>query len=108
VGGWRHDGVPVCDPDTAEDLDELTVRPGLGLIATTVEVHAAQWGTLNRLVTAVHRGLVPAGLAIDEDTLLAVAGRHATVHGRGQVHRVRPTDAEVGILPLVAGARFDV
>src|SRR4051812_30954113 len=29
VGGWRLDGLPVCDEDAGEGLDELEVRPGL-------------------------------------------------------------------------------
>jgi cyanophycinase len=57
VGGWRanHGGteIAVCDQDFGEDLDALTVRPGLGLVPFLVDVHAAQWGTLNRLVHAV-------------------------------------------------------
>ncbi|MEV0903709.1 hypothetical protein [Streptomyces hokutonensis] len=27
VGGWLLDGVPVCPEDTAEDLEEIAVRP---------------------------------------------------------------------------------
>jgi len=57
VGGWRTEfrgrGIAICDEDFGEDLDELTVRPGLGLVPFLVDVHAAQWGTLNRLVHAV-------------------------------------------------------
>ncbi|MFD0531067.1 hypothetical protein ACFQ1I_37895 [Kitasatospora arboriphila] len=48
VGGWLSGGVPVCPEETAEDLDEIEVRDGLGLIAPAVDVHAAQWGTLGR------------------------------------------------------------
>ena len=33
VGGWLLDGVPVCPEDTAEDLDEIAVRDGLGLMS---------------------------------------------------------------------------
>jgi cyanophycinase len=104
VGGWLAGGIPVCDPDTAEDLDEVAVRPGLDLVPFAVEVHAAQWGTLNRLVTAVHRGLLPYGVAVDEDTILVVAGDRATVAGRGQIHLVRAAGPEVRLHPLPAGS----
>src|SRR3954463_5588253 len=46
VGGWRLNGVDVCDSDFAEELEEVDVRPGLGLVPFTVDVHASQWGTL--------------------------------------------------------------
>ncbi|MGW6921715.1 hypothetical protein ACWGA9_10575 [Streptomyces sp. NPDC054950] len=59
VGGWLVDGVAVCPPDTAEDLEELEVRPGLGLVPFGVDNHAAQWGTLGRL--AARRGGRTAG-----------------------------------------------
>ncbi|MFG2954711.1 hypothetical protein ACGF5O_13385 [Streptomyces sp. NPDC048291] len=96
VGGWLADGVPVCPPDTAEDLDEVAVRPGLGLVPFAVDVHAAQWGTLGRLVAAVSRGSVRYGVAIDENTVLEVPEATETtdgrgrVGGRGHVHVVRP------------------
>lgn len=90
VGGWREDGVVVCPEDAAEDLDELSVVPGLGLVPFALDVHAAQWGTLARLVAAVHGGRVTSGVALDEDTLLTVtADAPATVAGLGQAHVVR-------------------
>jgi len=106
VGGWLDRGVPVCAEDAGEDLAELTVTDGLGLLPLTVDVHAAQWGTLARLIAAVAAGLVDSGVAIDEDTLLAVAAdgsaaAGATVHGAGQVHWVRRGDTGV----LVSGFR---
>ncbi|MGW7421408.1 hypothetical protein ACWGJB_15250 [Streptomyces sp. NPDC054813] len=91
VGGWLVDGVPVCPPDTAEDLDGVEVRPGLGLAPFAVEVHAAQWGTLGRLVAAVAHGWVPYGVAVDENTVLTVADERGLVGGRGRVHVVRPS-----------------
>ena len=36
-----------------EDLDDVVPRPGLGLVGFAVDVHAAQWGTVGRLVHAV-------------------------------------------------------
>ncbi|MFF5538415.1 Type 1 glutamine amidotransferase-like domain-containing protein [Streptomyces cinerochromogenes] len=90
VGGWLVDGVPVCPEETGEDLAEVEVRAGLGLVPFAVDVHAAQWGTLPRLVAAVARGEVPYGVAVDENTLLAVGDDGARVSGAGRVHVVRP------------------
>ncbi|MGW0607208.1 Type 1 glutamine amidotransferase-like domain-containing protein [Streptomyces sp. NPDC002640] len=96
VGGWLDDGVPVCPEDCAEDLEEVDVRPGLGLVPFTVDVHAAQWGTLPRLVSAVRRGLTTRGVALDENTALRVAwdadadphAPVARVEGAGCAHLV--------------------
>lgn len=95
VGGWRDGGVPVCPEDTGEDLDELTVVPGLGLTRWSVDVHCAQWGTLPRLIEVI-RGAETGpgrgnGLGIDENTLVTIDddGR-LTVAGAGRawlVHR---------------------
>ena len=90
VGGWRHDGRAVCPEDAGEDLDAIDVRPGLGLVPFAVDVHAAQWGTLGRLVAAVGAGLVGEGYAIDEGTVLCVDGDDVTVAGTGAAWRVRP------------------
>ncbi|MHC3468134.1 type 1 glutamine amidotransferase family protein [Streptomyces sp. 7R007] len=97
VGGWLDGGVPVCPDFAAEDLEEVEVRDGLGLVPFTVDVHAAQWGTLTRLVTAVGRHRLAGGIAVDENTLVAVDpdGR-ARVAGRGRAHAVRlGADGEV-------------
>ncbi|MBL1081282.1 hypothetical protein JK359_04705 [Streptomyces actinomycinicus] len=105
VGGWLVDGVPVCPEETGEDLDEVAVRDGLGLVPFAVDVHAAQWGTLARLVAAVGRGEVPYGVAVDEDTLLTVADGRARVAGAGRVHLVRPGgDADGGVVVRAYGA----
>ncbi|MFJ9813761.1 hypothetical protein ACIRU3_00570 [Streptomyces sp. NPDC101151] len=90
VGGRLLDGVPVCPEDTAEDLAEIEVRAGLGLVPYAVDVHAAQWGTLARLVAAVGRGKVPYGVALDENTVVEVVGGGGRVTGLGRVHVVRP------------------
>ncbi|MGW1727761.1 hypothetical protein ACWCQK_33210 [Streptomyces sp. NPDC002306] len=95
VGGWLSEGVAVCPEDTAEDLAEITVRPGLGLVPFGVDVHAAQWGTLARLVTAVERGRIPWGVAIDENTVVEVdAEGRARVAGLGRAHTVRPSSSD--------------
>lgn len=107
VGGWRSAGVPVCPEETAEDLEEIELRPGLGLVPFTVDVHAAQWGTLPRLIEAVARGGVRQGVAIDENTLLAVDGGTARVSGSGRVHLVEGK-AEVSVRAYGAGESFAV
>lgn len=106
VGGWRDHDVQVCSPDAAEDLSELTVLDGLGLVPFAVDVHAAQWGTLSRLIAAVRGELVGSGVAIDENTSLATAlDGSSEVHGSGRVHFVRPTDhGSVLVTSLESGA----
>ena len=90
VGGWRDRGVPVCPEDAGEDLAEVSVVDGLGLVPFAVDVHAAQWGTLARLIAAVAGGRVESGVALDEDTVLQMAADgSATVAGAGRAHLVR-------------------
>lgn len=103
IGGWRVDGVPVCSEEVSEDLDELTVIEGLGLVDLTIEVHAAQQGTLSRLIAAVESQLVVGGLAIDEHTTLVVGGDdEIRVLGAGSVWQVTPGDD--GVLVGTLGA----
>jgi cyanophycinase len=104
VGGWLDGGVPVCHEDSAEDLEEIAVRDGLGLVPFTVDVHAAQWGTLPRLMAAVAGRGLRHGVAVDENTVVEVApdGR-ALVSGLGRAHSVRPS-GEGGVLVRSYGA----
>lgn len=103
IGGYRVGGVEVVSPDASEELDEVEVRPGLGLLDFAVDVHAAQWGTLSRLVAAVDAGLVTDGVAIDEDTALVVSAQAApTVRGSGQVWRVESAASGVHVQVLRA------
>ncbi|MFL6026372.1 MAG: Type 1 glutamine amidotransferase-like domain-containing protein [Friedmanniella sp.] len=97
VGGYRQGDVVVCSPDCDEDLDELTVVEGLGLVDLTVEVHAAQWGPLTRLMAAVESGMVAAGVAVDEDTVLVVGDRATHVAGAGRVWWVSRDGAELRV-----------
>ena len=107
VGGWLSDGVPVCPEDSSEDLDEVAVVPGLGLLDLTVDVHCAQWGTLPRLLAALGPG--DAGLALDEDTALHLTSDGAVVAGRGAVRLVRvAADGAATVTTHRAGARLDV
>ncbi len=91
VGGWRLGGRPVCGEDAGEDLDEVTVVPGLGRVSFAVDVHAAQWGTLPRAVAAVAAGLVPEARAVDEHTAVVVRDDAVEVHGIGQALVVTPS-----------------
>ncbi|WP_295832885.1 Type 1 glutamine amidotransferase-like domain-containing protein [uncultured Microbacterium sp.] len=103
VGGYRVRGVEVGSEDAAEELDEVEVRPGLGLLDFAVDVHAAQWGTLSRLVAAIDAGLVTEGVAIDEHTALVMSARAApAVRGRGQVWRVESAASGVHVQVLRA------
>lgn len=98
VGGYRVSGVEVVSHDAGEELDEVEVRQGLGLLAFAVDVHAAQWGTLSRLVVAVDVGLIGEGVAIDEHTALVISARAApSVLGSGQVWRVEGTASGIGV-----------
>jgi cyanophycinase len=89
VGGWLRDGRPILDADFAEELGELEVRDGLGVVDFAVDVHAAQWGTLTRLIAAVDAGLVGEGYAIDEGTVLICDAGEPRVAGLGHAWRVR-------------------
>ncbi|MEP6955098.1 MAG: peptidase S51 [Solirubrobacteraceae bacterium] len=90
VGGWLREGRPVLDEDFGEELGEIEIRDGLALVDFAVDVHAAQWGTLTRLIAAVDAGLVDAGVAIDEGTVLICDdGDEPHVEGLGHAWRVR-------------------
>jgi cyanophycinase len=88
VGGWRLGELDVCAEEAGEDLEQLTVQPGLGLVPFAVDVHATQWGTLTRLTHAVSAGLAPDGWAIDEGTTLICEGDVVRVAGVGVAYRV--------------------
>ena len=109
VGGWLLAGRPVCPSDAAEDLAEVTVVDGLGLLELAVDVHASQWGTLGRLIGAVTSGLVPAGLALDDDTALVIADDGTlSVVGSGAAHLVRPAASGVSVVSFTGGAPLAV
>ena len=97
VGGWRLDGRDVCAEEAGEDLEELAVRDGLGLVPFAVDVHATQWGTLTRLVHAVGAGLVEEGWAIDEGTVLVVHDGAVRVEGLGSAYGVARRDGGVAV-----------
>ncbi|UKA74902.1 Type 1 glutamine amidotransferase-like domain-containing protein [Arthrobacter sp. FW306-07-I] len=72
IGGYRIDGVEVCGEECSEGLDSVDLRKGLGLVPFTVDVHAAQAGTLSRALGAVAAGLAERAVAIDENTAVVV------------------------------------
>ena len=102
IGGWKIGDIPVCDEETSEDLEDVTVVEGLGLVDLAIDVHAAQWGTLARLIAATEAGLVDGGIAIDEFTALIVGDDSLRVVGRGSVWQVSPHDD--GVLVSTLGA----
>jgi cyanophycinase len=101
VGGWKlrngDTDLIICAEDVSEDEEYLAVRPGLGLVPFAVDVHAAQWGTLARLLHAVRTGAVAEGWAIDEDTLLRVSDGTINVHGLGCAHHVRRANGSLSV-----------
>jgi cyanophycinase len=91
VGGYLDGERVVCPPDAAEDLDPVTVVPGLGLVEEMVDVHASAWGTLPRLAAAMAMAIaadVAVGLGLDEDTAWHVTDVGVEVLGRNAVHRL--------------------
>lgn len=92
IGGYLLAGAAVCDEHAGEELDEVMVVDGLGLVPFCVDVHAAQWGTVSRLIAAADAGLIESGFAIDEHTAVSCwAGDHAiaaSVAGEGAAWHV--------------------
>ncbi len=95
IGGWRDGEVAIAPEDCAEDLDQVTSLPGLGLVDFAVDVHAAQWGTLTRVITAVSRGDIDRAVAIDESTVCIVDDTSVTIAGAGHAWWV--TRARAGV-----------
>ena len=74
----------------------MDVRDGLGLAPLTVDLHAAQAGTVSRVVGAVAAGLVGRAVAIDENTagvLSRPGDEHYEVIGTGNCWDIRLTGA---------------
>ncbi|WP_353988306.1 Type 1 glutamine amidotransferase-like domain-containing protein [Ruicaihuangia caeni] len=100
IGGWRIGEVPVCSEQCGEDLDQVTVAAGIGLVDLSIDVHAAQWGTLTRLIAAVEAGELDSGLAIDEHTALIVGEGALRVVGTGSVWSVHGGDDGVVVATI--------
>jgi cyanophycinase len=92
----------VTPETTSEGLDEVTLAPGIGLVDVAIDAHAAQWGTVSRLVAAVEAGLIEGGLAIDERTALVVSDGGLGIAGDGSIWRVLP--GETGVVVSTMGA----
>ncbi|MFC5379897.1 peptidase S51 [Aquipuribacter nitratireducens] len=104
VGGWRVDGVPVCPEDAGEDLDEVGVVAGLGLVPGSFDVHASTWGTLGRAVAAVASGRARSCVAVDEGTAVQVVDGDARVVGTGAAWVVaRAAGGSVAVTRVTAG-----
>lgn len=107
LGGWRarvgDRERPLTPRRTAEGLHLVCCRPGLGLVPFIVDAHAAQWGTLPRLLHAVAAGWADEGWALDEHTMVEVNEGVATVHGTGLAYRARQTDHGLVVAPLAPG-----
>jgi len=103
IGGHSIGGVPICDEAAGEELADVTVVSGLGLVPFSVDVHAAQWGTVSRMIAAVGAGLLPSGVAIDEHTAVHWRGGRtapeAAVSGRGSAwHIARSTGSANSVI----------
>lgn len=89
VGGYLDGERVVCPDDAGEDLEQVTVVAGLGLVEQTVDVHASAWGTLPRLAAALRKTPdVQSGLGVDEDTAWVVTDASTQVLGRNAVHQL--------------------
>lgn len=97
LGGWQveRDGqlIAIVNKQAGEDLEQLELQNGLGLVPFAVDVHASQWGNLTRPLHAVSQGLVREGWAIDEDTMIEVRDDLVHVHGLGHAYQMLPGDA---------------
>lgn len=103
VGGWKIGDVQVCPVEASQELEQVTVLEGIGLIDTTVEVHAAQWGTVGRLIAATEAGVIDGGLAVDEHTALIVGDEGLRVVGSGSVWTVARDSGTVRVSTLGVG-----
>lgn len=102
VAGHSIGGVAVAPEAIDDRTAELEVVEGIGLVDITIDVHAAQWGTVSRLIAATEADLVSGGVAIDEGTTLVVADGGLTVQGTGSIWQVMP--GEHGVTVSTAAA----
>ena len=110
VGGWQAhrsgQDRAVVFVGAGEGLTAVTVQSGLALVPFAVDVHASQWGTLLRLIHAVDLELVAEGWALDEDTLLEVAGASMGLYGKGHAYHVRRMAGGVGVTIYTASSEL--
>lgn len=103
LGGWKIGEVQICPPEAAEEIEQVTLSEGIGLLDTTVEVHAAQWGTVGRLIAATEAGVADGGVAIDEHTVLIAGADGLKVTGSGSVWSVTRDSGSVRVSTLGVG-----
>lgn len=107
LGGYLVDGHEVCEDGCSEGLDDLTVRPGLGLVPFTSDVHITAAGTLGRALDLVTTRLVTTAVGLDEDTCLSVppGGDPAdgVVTGSGSVWVIRAGQPGQAVVTRVPG-----
>lgn len=101
LGGWQVGGVSVCSEDSGEGLSEVSLAPGLGLVAPVVDVHTAQQGLLSRAVAIVAAGRACAVIAVDECTSAIIADDLVPA-GLGAVWLVDRTPGGVQVRRLTA------
>ncbi|PFG30890.1 cyanophycinase [Paramicrobacterium agarici] len=102
VAGHSIGGIAVAPDTIGAGASELEIAEGIGLVDITIDVHAAQWGTISRLIAATEAGLVDGGVAIDEGTALVVTDGGLEVHGAGSMWQVMP--GEHGVTVATAAA----
>ena len=106
LGGWQstrqEQSREILFAGASEGVEQLMVRPGLGLVPFAVDVHASQMGTLTRLIHAVELGLVSEGWAIDENTMLVVDGHAHQIYGAGHCYHVQRSRGGVSVTIHVA------
>ena len=103
IGGYMSAGIDVCSAEWSEGLNEVTVGPGIGIVPWSVEVHAAQAGTLGRVLDAVAAGIVESAVALDEDTALHVDadGSHHVL-GSGRAWWVSNDEGSARVSPCTS------
>lgn len=98
LGGHRLNGIEVCASECSEDLDELTVQAGIGVVPWAVDVHTSQAGTLSRAIALVASGAVASAVAVDEGTSLHLDGSEVPrVLGSGLAWWITPAGDHVGV-----------
>jgi cyanophycinase len=103
IGGWKIGDVQVCPVDASQEVEQVTIAEGIGLIDTTIDIHAVQWGTVARLIAATEAAVVEGGLAIDEHTALIVGDGGLRVVGSGSVWSVARDSGTVRVSTIGVG-----
>jgi len=83
AGGATHLGRRVACAASAQGLDELTMRDGLGLIGVTVETHADTALVLQRAIAALEICDATSAVALDEGICLSVDEVNGRTHTYG-------------------------